>query len=544
MNYVMGLFVLLLVSMLEGAGSVAPSSGYCIDNQCFTVFRDPSDFNTAREQCRDQGGHLMTVRSSVAHDVLSVLLGNFTGNFWIGLHLTLGCPDPAAKLKGYEWVTKDRESDFSNWLSSFDSSCSSYRCVSVSPKGDFKWSQKPCLDQAAGFLCEHAFSDMCKSLAESPGESVIYTTALDFVGYDLLSVPSGTTALRMPSKTKYLCYEEKWQPAPWNCEILKGGCEYKCAAHPSSAPSCYCPPGQTINPVNKVTCETHHTGDPCLALSCEHACYQNGSSYACTCDQGFQLAEDGRSCVDFNDCSDPRQCPGDNLQCVNKPGGFDCVCKDGYEMRGGLCVDRNECASGPCEHECQNTPGSYTCSCYSGYQKDPLSPNKCKLFCGKEECPAECDPNNKFQCYCPEGYISEERGDSTVCIDMDECPDSLCEQKCINTFGSYVCDCSRGYMLVDEYKCVKNEDDYTEGSGVTTNIPTIEYVPYPGPTRQPSGVPPGALAAIIIFTVVFIVLVVFLADRILNRRRKSRSSGALKAAEGEGQGLHPVNSES
>lgn len=482
----------------------------------------------------------MTVRSSVAHDVLSVLLGNFTGNFWIGLHRPLGCADPAAKLKGYEWVTKDRESDFSNWLPSFDSSCSSSRCVSVSPKGDFKWSQESCSEQAAGFLCEHAITDMCKSLAESPGESVMYTTSLDFASSDLLSVPPGTIAVRMPSETKYLCYEETWKPAPWSCETLKGGCEYKCVAHPSNTHFCYCPSGQTINPVNKVTCETQRTGDPCQALKCEHICYQNGDSYLCACEQGFQLAEDGRSCVDFNDCSDARQCPGDNFVCVNKLGGFDCVCKDGYELRGGQCIDRNECASGPCEHECQNTPGSYTCSCYDGYRKDPQSPDKCKLFCGKEECPAECDPNNKFQCYCPDGYISEERGHSTVCMDIDECPDALCDQSCINTFGSYACDCSRGYSLVDEYKCIKSDDDYSEGSGATT----VPHVPKPGPTRQPPGVPPGALVAIIIFTVVFIVLVVFLADYILNRRRKTRSSAALKAAEGEGQGLRRVNSES
>uniref|UniRef100_A0A3Q4GBX6 Thrombomodulin n=1 Tax=Neolamprologus brichardi TaxID=32507 RepID=A0A3Q4GBX6_NEOBR len=348
----------VLPFLLSVVGSIAPSGGYCIDNQCFAVFRDPSDFSRAQNECRDQEGQLMTVRSSVAHDVLSVLLGNFTGSFWIGLHRPLRCPDPVARLRGYEWVTKDDESDFSNWLPDFNMNCSSQRCVSVSPELDFRWSQKPCQDQAAGFLCEYTSVGMCQS-QESPGETM--------------------------------------------------------------------------------------------------------------------------------------------------------------------------------------DEGGYKCSCYDGYRVDPKSANKCKLFCGKEECPAECDPNNKFQCYCPDGYVAEERGDSTVCIDMDECSDLYCEQKCKNTFGSYACFCSLGYMLVDGYKCVESDDDSSEGTSAP-DTPTTVSVPHPHPTRQPSGVPPGGLVGIIIFTAVFIVLVVFLADRAIRRRAKRTNSIALKAE--EDHGFHQVKGES
>lgn len=544
MNPVLQLAVLLLLSLVNRVGSIAPSGGYCINNQCFAVFRDLNDFSRAQNECRDQEGQLMTVRSSVEHDVLSVLLGNFKGSFWIGLHRPLRCPDPVARLRGYEWVTKDDESDFSNWLPDFNMNCSSQRCVSVSPELDFRWSQKPCQDQAAGFLCEYTSVGMCQSQEESPGETVMYTTPYGFVVRDLLSAPPGSTALRMPSETKYLCYAEMWQPAPWNCEMDEGGCEYKCTESPNKMPSCYCPPGKTLNPANKVTCEQQLVGDPCLALSCEQICYMNGDSYACMCDRGFQLADDGRSCVDFNDCNDPRQCPGENSVCVNKPGGFECICKAGYSTRNGQCVDVNECVSGPCEHECHNTHGSYKCSCYDGYRVDPKSANKCKLFCGKEECPAECDPNNNFQCYCPDGYVVEERVDSTVCIDMDECSDLYCEQKCQNTFGSYVCFCSLGYVLVDGYKCVESDDDSSEGTSAP-DTPTTVSVPYPDPTRQPSGgVPPGGLVGIIIFTAVFIVLVVFLADRAIRRRAKRTNSIALKAEEGEDHGFHQVKAES
>lgn len=549
MKDVTGLFVFVLTFLQGRSGELEPSSGYCIGTQCFTVFQDPSDFTAAQSHCADHRGHLMTVRSSVSHDILSILLGNFSGRFWIGLHLTSGCPDAAAELRGFQWVTRDSESDFSNWAPSFDSSCSSHHCVSVSQEDEFKWIQEPCGEHVTGFLCEYSFSNPCKSLAVAEGESVTYRIPMGFAGEDVLSLPPGSTAVRLPAEIKYVCFSEEWLQAPWSCEIEEGGCEYKCAVDPKHVPSCYCPSGQSVNPQNKVTCEVD-TDDPCLPLRCAHACYKNGDTYACMCDHGFKLAQDGRSCVDFNDCRDERQCPGENFMCINNVGGFQCVCKDGYKMTGDLCVDVDECVSAPCEHMCANTLGSYKCSCYDGYKEDPKAPNKCKLHCGQEECDAECDPNDRFQCYCPEGYIAEEREDHTVCIDIDECSFFYCDQNCKNTFGSYVCTCSTGYTLVEQFRCVKNEDDMDtdgglegSGTGPTLNIPTTSPVPHPEPTRQPSAVTVGGLVGIIVCTAFFIVLVVFLVHHILCGRGKMESTGALKAPDGEAHGLQPVTSD-
>lgn len=544
MNDVTRLLAIVCALVWGRTGGVKPNSGYCIGNQCFTVSNKPGNFIAALSECENLGGHLMTVRSSVSQDVLSLVLGNVSGRFWIGLHLPTGCPDQSLGLNGFYWVTGGSESDFSNWPAALDSSCSSHRCVSVSPVDDFKWTREPCDRQAAGFLCEFSFNETCSSLEAGAGETLIYSTPIGVEGRDLLSLPPGSVAVLMPSETKYICFSRRWMQAPWKCDVLEGGCEHKCRLGPDQMPLCYCPRGQTINPENKVTCEEAQ-GDPCASLRCAHACHENEGSYACTCRQGFKLAADGRSCVDFNECTDARQCPGHNSRCVNTVGGFQCVCKDGYSNMGGVCVDVNECLQAPCEHNCDNLPGSYRCWCYNGYKEDPQEPHRCKLHCGERECQAECDPNDRYQCYCPDGYILEERDQTNMCIDIDECFSDYCDQHCENTYGSYVCLCSPGYKLVDHFKCIAtgNEPD-TEGSGPSSTYPSITSAPaLPDPTGRPPALTPGGLVGIVLCTLFFTALAVFLAYRVLWGRRKKESADGAKARENEAHTLQPLTSD-
>lgn len=549
MRDVTGLITIALTFLVGRAGAIEPNNGYCIGNQCYAVFQHRGDFAAAHDQCGEHVGHLMTVRSSVSHDILQILLENLAGQYWIGLRLPSGCPDPAAELRGFQWVTKDTESDFYNWAPTFDSSCASSQCVSVSKNNDFMWTQESCGAQADGFLCEYSFQNPCSRLTVAGGESVTYSIPYGFQGEDVASPPPGTIATLTPSEARYICFSDRWHRAPWTCEIAEGGCEHKCAAGPQHDSSCFCPPGQAVNPANNVTCEADRD-DPCVSLRCEHACYQgdDGGAHACMCDHGFELAGDGRSCVDFDDCTDERQCPEENHKCVNTVGGFQCVCEDGYRLSGDRCVDVDECVSAPCEHMCDNTPGGYKCSCFDGYIVVPETPEKCKLHCGAEECAAECDPNDMYQCYCPEGYILDERGDDMVCVDFDECNMFGCDQGCKNTFGGFVCSCSPGFTLVDQVLCVKNGDDTdkdAEGSGVATTprVLITSTVHYPVPTRRPSQVSAGGLVGIILCVVVVILALVFLVNHIFKSRHKPESPAALKAQAGEAHDLQQVTTD-
>lgn len=548
------LLLLLITGPAGGVGpgdDLEPSSGFCLGHQCFTLFKDLlATFEGAKAHCERRGGHLMSVRSAAAVDALHshVSQHNVFGDLWIGLHLATNCPDPTAELKGYQWVTGDDDaSDFSHWGATFDVGCSAKRCVAVSTREDYRWRQETCDRSMYGFLCEHSYSDdLCTRLEATRGESVTYSTPLGFGGEDLPFLPPGSNATLLPRRTAHICFSGHWVQAPWSCEVLEGGCEHMCASGPRLEPSCYCPEGQSVDPANNVTCQ--EAQGPCAALRCDHACQRNDDGvYACACDQGFRLAADRRTCVDVNECSDKRHCPAENSRCVNTAEGFECVCAEGFQAAAsGRCVDMDECASAPCEHRCTNTPGSYQCSCYDGYIEVPEEPNRCRLHCGAEECPAECDPNDGLQCYCPEGYIAEERPRGTYCIDMDECSFYQCEQGCENTYGSYVCSCDRGFALVDGYKCKKLDPDGGSeggGSGNTNVYPDIvtasPAAPAAGPTRPPSEVSVGVLVAILACAVLVVALLVFLVYYFLGR---TGSASALKGA-GEAHGLHRVSSD-
>uniref|UniRef100_A0A3B3ILB6 Thrombomodulin n=1 Tax=Oryzias latipes TaxID=8090 RepID=A0A3B3ILB6_ORYLA len=285
-----------------------------------------------------EGGHLMTMRSNRLSPQMAslLLLTNSNGEFWIGLHRLGDCPDPEKKLRGFQWVTNDEETNYTNWSPSFDSSCSSPSCVHVSTRNSLQWVQAPCDGKATGFVCAR-----------------------------------------------------------------------------------------------------------------------------------------GNSCPELE-----------------------------AEQTGDACMDVDECALGPCEHICVNVVGSYVCLCSDGHRVSPKSPDKCDIYCNKEECPAKCDPNNMFQCFCPDGFLLEERGTSMICVDIDECQSFSCDQDCKNTYGSYECSCYPGFTLTKRGGCKEdNEENGTEGSGLITPISdaTSPFVPFPDPTRSPSGVTPGGLGGIIVW---------------------------------------------
>ncbi|XP_077996694.1 uncharacterized protein LOC144450002, partial [Glandiceps talaboti] len=233
-----------------------------------------------------------------------------------------------------------------------------------------------------------------------------------------------------------------------------------CFIDGSSTGICQCSKGYQLNDTD-VTIAVCVGIDECKyndTNECQHECEDTPSGYICSCNDGYQLSSDIRTCSDINECDDQAIC-SDLAVCVNEVGSYVCICKDGYEKIGTQCTDINECnTTANCNENavCNNTQGSFICKCKTGYEGDGITcvdVNECNvdMICGQT---AKCNnTEGSFTCYCLAGYYM----DDGTCEDTDECTngDHICHAnaECTNTEGSYTCACNQGFTG-DGFQCL------------------------------------------------------------------------------------------
>ncbi|KAI4888958.1 hypothetical protein NFI96_008568, partial [Prochilodus magdalenae] len=119
------------------------------------------------------------------------------------------------------------------------------------------------------------------------------------------------------------------------------------------------------------------------------------------------------------------------------------TCCGGFKFVLGQCIpeDYDVCTGAPCEQQCTDHFGRVVCTCYPGYRYDR------------------------------ERHRNREK---PYCLDIDECAsknETVCSQICINTPGSYKCECEKGYYLEQDGRtCSKGERATT--ITITTTITT------------------------------------------------------------------------
>uniref|UniRef100_H3BGS9 Prolow-density lipoprotein receptor-related protein 1 n=1 Tax=Latimeria chalumnae TaxID=7897 RepID=H3BGS9_LATCH len=124
------------------------------------------------------------------------------------------------------------------------------------------------------------------------------------------------------------------------------------------------------------------------------------------CNDSFFMCKNGKCidetylCDNNNDCddgSDEQNCfvneclnkkvSGCSQECEDLKIGYKCRCRPGFRLKddGKTCVDIDECTTTyPCSQKCLNTYGSYKCLCVDGYEMRTTDPTSCKATSDEE----------------------------------------------------------------------------------------------------------------------------------------------------------------
>lgn len=171
-------------------------------------------------------------------------------------------------------------------------------------------------------------------------------------------------------------------------------------------------------------------------------------------------------CVDVDECTTRAGVCGDNTECTNTPGSYQCACITGFmgastTGSAATCTDVDECDNGfncGVGAVCNNLPGSFECACPSGTFGATVrgAATSCS---STDHCttPGQCGPNaactttaDSFTCTCETGYQgATTTGASASCTDVNECIErqGACGANtvCTNSTGSFSCVCASGY---------------------------------------------------------------------------------------------------
>ncbi|NXK69843.1 LRP1 protein, partial [Sylvietta virens] len=178
----------------------------------------------------------------------------------------------------------------------------------------------------------------------------------------------------------------------WECDG-----EFDCHDHSDEAPKnprCSSP-GTCRGHDRVLGGDSRAPTDRCHLPSAENKC--NDSFFLCkngNCISEALLCDNNNDCADgsdelncfINECLN-KKLSGCSQECEDLKIGYKCRCRPGFRLKddGKTCIDIDECSTTyPCSQKCINTLGSYKCLCTEGYKLRPDNPTSCKAVTDEE----------------------------------------------------------------------------------------------------------------------------------------------------------------
>ena len=201
--------------------------------------------------------------------------------------------------------------------------------------------------------------------------------------------------------------------------------------------------------------------DECAAETddCDQNCTNTVGGFVSSCESGYLLAEDEKTCNDIDECAQTGESAPCVQVCTNTEGSFTCSCNDGYTYNGqeNTCEDVLECQTdnGGCGevqyincqeeegaaptcldiNECDTNNGDCGDATYYSCTNEYAQPPTCADI---DECVVDVDGNNgcgialNWTC-------TNQEGTDPVCEDINECDfnNGACPELCINEQGAF-----------------------------------------------------------------------------------------------------------
>lgn len=133
-------------------------------------------------------------------------------------------------------------------------------------------------------------------------------------------------------------------------------CEHMKCEKVSGVYRCECKEGYRVSPKNPTECEQECHQRECPAICNSNEALEKKDMQQCYCPEGYivDLGHGSATCYDIDECKSQKFC---DHECENLPGGFRCVCREGYRLQGiDKCVRLHQ--GGEEEEEEESASGS------------------------------------------------------------------------------------------------------------------------------------------------------------------------------------------